>query len=63
MSKLHIKRGVYGLADTLEGVDDVRIMSEPWEVDGVDLIAITVDYTDGSSEQLTAIQKDYWREE
>lgn len=59
MFTLKFKSGIYGKSDLRENVEGVRIMSEPWEVDGVELIALTVDYVDSPSEELTAVQNNY----
>lgn len=59
MSDLIFKGGVFGKQGTRHNVANVRVLSEPWVIDDVELISITVDYSDGTSEKLVAIQSDY----
>lgn len=59
MFTLKFKNGTYGKNDLRENVEGIRIMSEPWVVDGVELISLTVDYVDSPSEELTAVQNNY----
>lgn len=42
-----------------EGVERVREVSEPWVHEGVELIAVHVDFFDGHTEQLPNIQNNY----
>lgn len=61
MSDLIFKSGVFGKESTRHNVAGVRVLSEPWAIDGVELISIAVDYADGKSETLVAIQSDFDR--
>ena len=59
MSDLKFKKGTYGKEDVRTDVERIRVMSDPWVVDGIELISITVDFSNGSSEDLSAIQTNY----
>ncbi|KUF05534.1 hypothetical protein [Leucobacter sp. G161] len=59
MAKLIYNFGVHGDSTTLEGVDDVREMSEVWETEGVDVVSVKVDMLDGTVKSFSPIRADY----
>ena len=57
---LYYKYGTFGEDRVCEDVDEVIVMSDVWEIDGVKLVRVDAVHPGGKRESLTAIHPDYY---